>query len=164
MTHGTRNDKVYAKDLQFCTQDLLTPFIGENCKNLIGKPKLFFIQACRGDRVDAGTQIDSFNDSQSASEIYVIPKNADVLVMYSTSEDHVSFREVDQGSWFIQALCEEVAENPEEDLLSILTGVNSKVAFGRQASIPDNNVMDGAKQMPQIISTLTKKMFFKPVQ
>jgi hypothetical protein len=36
---------------------LFRPFDGDNCKALVGKPKMFFIQACRGDLTEEGRQV-----------------------------------------------------------------------------------------------------------
>lgn len=97
---------------------------------------------------------------------HVIPTLADLLVMYSTAEGYYSFRNPKDGSWFIQALCEELRENPHEDLMTILTGVNRRVAFAKQSHVPDNSDWDAMKQMPNIMSMLTKTMYFlkKPMK
>lgn len=47
MTHGAKNDKIFAKDDSFKTEELWKNFVGYNCSSLIGKPKLFFIQVFR---------------------------------------------------------------------------------------------------------------------
>lgn len=44
MSHGMEG-KVYARDMAYPVERLWNPFLGENCKSLINKPKLFFIQA-----------------------------------------------------------------------------------------------------------------------
>ncbi|CAO1419814.1 unnamed protein product [Diamesa tonsa] len=137
MSHGMEDGRILAADNEYNVQELWENFIGNNCESLIGKPKLFFIQACRGSMVDP-------------DPIFVIPNLADLLVMYSTAEDHYSFRNTTQGSWFIQALCEELKTNPNKDLMWILTGVNRRVAFAKQ------------KQMPIIVSMLTKTLCFTP--
>lgn len=66
---------------------------------------------------------------------FVIPTLADLLIMYSTSEGFYSFRNPEMGSWFIQALCEELKENSHEEILTILTGVNRRVAFAKQSHV-----------------------------
>lgn len=172
MTHGKHDGKIYAADGEFMVQDLWERFIGNNCKSLIGKPKLFFIQACRGSTTDPGIVLKpkpkirpfKLSDTVDAKALlekhYVIPTLADLLVMYSTAEGYYSFRNPAEGSWFIQALCEELRENIHEDLMMILTGVNRRVAFAKQSNIPDNLEWDAMKQMPNIMSMLTKTMYF----
>jgi caspase 7 len=172
MTHGKSDGKVYARDREFNVQELWAPFVGENCPSLIGKPKLFFIQACRGSMTDPGTLFkpkpkarlksspDTVDASSSKGEVFVIPTLADLLVMYSTAEGYYSFRNPADGSWFIQAICEELRENPQEDILTILTGVNRRVAFAKQSHVPGNSDWDAMKQMPNILTMLTKTMYF----
>ncbi|XP_053678481.1 caspase-like [Anopheles nili] len=53
MTHGEENT-LHASDKIFEQNLLWENFIGANCPTLIGKPKLFFIQACRGRSFDGG--------------------------------------------------------------------------------------------------------------
>lgn len=99
-------------------------------------------------------------------EVFVIPTLADLLVMYSTAEGFYSFRNPADGSWFIQALCDEFRGNPQDDLMTILTGVNRRVAYAKQSFVPDNDSWDAMKQMPNILSMLTKTLYFtkKPYQ
>lgn len=130
------------------------------------------LQACRGSLVDPGVMfkpkpqmamrmadnVDSTGNNDS--EVFVIPTLADLLVMYSTAEGYYSFRNPDQGSWFIQALCDELLENPQEDLLTLLTSINRRVAFGYQSNVPHRHEWDASKQMPNIVSMLTKIFYF----
>ena len=170
MSHGKENGQILSADNNYSVQELWENFIGDNCESLIGKPKLFFIQACRGAMVDPGVlmkpkqfrlqMISDVVDGHLGEPVFVIPKLADLLVMYSTAEGHYAFRNPADGSWFIQALCEELKTNPQDDLLRILTGVNRRVAFAKQSNVPGNARWDASKQMPNIVSMLTKTMYF----
>ena len=172
MTHGERDGKIHASDETFLVHDLYFPFIGHNCESLIGKPKLFFVQACRGDMVDPGaifvpttrariTKYTDAVDTASIPQSFVTPSLADVLIMYSTAEGYYSFRNQQDGSWFIQALCDELRDNTKEDLLTILTGVNRRVAFAKQSFFPYDHDLDAMKQMPNLMIMLTKTFFFR---
>lgn len=116
------------------------------------KPKTKDI-VMRADQVDGNIKKDD--------DAFVIPTLADLLIMYSTSDGYYSFRNPDHGSWFIQALCAELKKkrNAQQDLLSILTDVNRRVAFRYQSNAPKNLKLDACKQMPNIISMLTKKLY-----
>jgi caspase 7 len=175
MTHGKRDGKIFAADGEFMVQDLWENFIGDKCPSLIGKPKLFFVQACRGSMTDPGVlykpkpktrlcQSDAVDAKAVNVDNFVIPTLADLLVMYSTAEGFYSFRNPIDGSWFIQALCEEFRENSHEDLLLILTGVNRRVAYAKQSNVPHDDDFDAMKQMPNIVSMLTKTMYFRKKQ
>lgn len=167
LTHGHEKGKLAASDGEFEVKDLYEPFL--ECSSLKGKPKLFFLQACRGGFTDVGViakttpehrLIDSTDAKGSFVNCYTIPTYADMLVMYSTIEGVVSFRNT-SGSWFIQAFCEELKLRPHEDLLSILTNVNNRVAYDRQSYDPQNSSYDLMKQMPVVKYTLTKKFIIK---
>lgn len=170
MSHGSTDGKIYAYDEKYSAQDLWSPFIGTNCETLIGKPKLFFIQACRGKLVDPGVIkpkfprgkiIDHVDATSEEEEEYFIPNLADLLIMFSTSEGYYSFRNPKEGSWFIQSLVREFEENSHKELMTILTGVNRRVAYDFQ-SYNLKSKMDACKQIPNIISMLTKGFKFVP--
>lgn len=170
MSHGGNDGKIVTRDGTLRVADLWESFNGTRCPSLVGKPKLFFIQACRGLRVDPGSTLIRVNKSSSSSRysddridchgsFSNVPDLADMLIMYSTTEGHVAFRGV-EGSWFFQTLCEEL-KALSGDILTILTEVNRKVAFAEQSSVQDPNFihLNKKKQMPNINSMLTKNFF-----
>lgn len=64
------------------------------------------------------------------------------------------------GSWFMQSLCDTISKYGKElELQHILTRVNHKVAveFESDSSLPGFNAK---KQIPCIVSMLTKEMYF----
>lgn len=65
------------------------------------------------------------------------------------------------GSWFIQCLCEELKQYlREKDLMSILTGVNMRMALEFESNVPDVPEMNEKKQIGSIVSTLTRLLYF----
>ena len=64
------------------------------------------------------------------------------------------------GSWFIQALCRQVAEHHhDKDLMRILTRVNRYVAYERESHC-DEQYLDKMKSVPSIVSQLTRELQF----
>ena len=59
MTHGDQAGILYTFDSIINVEELWRPFTGDKCTSLIGKPKLYFIQACRGHMVDPGALLES---------------------------------------------------------------------------------------------------------
>ncbi|XP_024876615.1 caspase-6-like [Temnothorax curvispinosus] len=57
LTHGVQNDLIYAKDVIYKSDRLWKSFASDKCITLVGKPKLFSIQACRGDESDNGVML-----------------------------------------------------------------------------------------------------------
>ena len=155
MSHGSKDGKIHAADYKYPVQELWEKFLGDNCRSLMGKPKLFFIQACRGGMIDPGALVPKNQDSVKTDGNFVIPYLSDLLVMYSTSQGFFAFRNSRLGTVFIQALCEEFKNNSKKDLMKILTGVNRRVAYGNQIYKKLDVV-----QMSNIVSMLTKTMFF----
>ncbi|PVD37509.1 hypothetical protein C0Q70_00103 [Pomacea canaliculata] len=55
LSHGEEG-YVYGQDARIEIEKLVGPFKGNRCKSLAAKPKLFFIQACRGTNLDDGVK------------------------------------------------------------------------------------------------------------
>ncbi|KAA0716129.1 Caspase-8 [Triplophysa tibetana] len=161
LSHGDI-DAVIATDGQRVTfRELMEPLCPPQCHSLIHKPKLFFIQACRGTEEQRAVwpQKNNRGDEMLACDARM-PRDstaeaADFLLAMSTVPHYVSFREKDKGTWFIQALCDNMKRLVPSgvDLLTILTRVNHDVS--RKS---DNT--GSRKQMPQPEFTLTKRVVF----
>ncbi|XP_045463169.1 caspase-1-like [Harmonia axyridis] len=164
LSHGD-NRKIFARDTHYSPELLWISFDGFHAPSLIGKPKLFFIQACRGDKVDAGVPVrhQTQVDSTKREDRYIsIPVMADILVMYSTVEDFLSWRNPKSGSYFIQSLVRQLSFHAKEkDLLSILTYVNREIATGYSPEMKQERLQSYAnKQMSSVVSMLTKEIYF----
>jgi len=89
LTHGLGSNFLLAHDTPYTFEELWAPFTGDKCLSLAGKPKLFFIQACRGDQLDAGVKLVSHSprtETDSSPSAYKIPSRADFLFAYSSVE------------------------------------------------------------------------------
>lgn len=51
LTHGTENE-ISAYDYDYNLNTILNYFTADQCPTLLGKPKIFIVQACRGDKHD----------------------------------------------------------------------------------------------------------------
>lgn len=72
-----------------------------------------------------------------------------------------SWRNPDNGSWFIQAICEEFNIHGRTlDLLTLMTFVNRRVAINYQSCVPQRKSFHRKKQIPTIVSMLTRIVRF----
>ncbi|KAM9850171.1 caspase-3-like isoform 1-T2 [Aulostomus maculatus] len=156
LSHGEEGG-IYGTDGFDKFDNLTKHFKGNNCKSLVGKPKLFFIQACRGSEFDGGAVIET--DSVDAQTSDRIPVEADFLYAYSTAPGYYSWRNTQNGSWFMQSLCELLLHHRNLELMQIMTRINCKVAlsFESASNLPGYS---GKKQIPCIVSMLTKDFYF----
>ena len=99
-----------------------------------------------GDETDGG----GYNKS-------ALPVEADYLIAYATLPGYVSWRNSEFGSWFVKAFTDIMFESAKkEHLMDILTQVNGRVAEEFESKKKKN------KQMPAPVTTLRRKLFFRP--
>ena len=175
MSHGKSGEV-------FCSDGVTVPVqtvhdMFSKCDTLSGKPKLCFIQACRGDEEDEGvtvttdistpvpsssSHVDSPIDTVKPSASKV-PTHADFLYAFSTVDEHVSYRHAALGSYYVRALVEVFRGRAVFDhLLDILTRVNQKVSDmeATMRSVKNRTDIKTFKQMPEVRHTLRKKVRF----
>ncbi len=164
MTHGTHG-AVYCTDGVISPDEIMQELKGDRCPTLVGKPKIFFIQACRGQLLDGGVTIareeTDETDSGTPRPSLVIPAEADFLVAYSSPPGYFSWRNKSSGAWFIQALIRVLKDaGTSLEVNQLLTRVSYIVAYEyiSDSSMPDFNEK---KQMPFYTSTLTKELYFR---
>nr|CAB3262211.1 uncharacterized protein LOC100178691 [Phallusia mammillata] len=176
LTHGGKDDVLYAKDGSFMLKELTTPFRPDKCPSLAGKPKLFFVQACRGFKLMEGAkaptvQSDSLDGLKNLAfdqvdgagdmvEVKTIPVEADFLIGQSTVPEFYSWRNASNGSIFIQNLCAGFHKwGHTMELMQIMTRVNRMTAYDFQSSAQDPK-MSKKKQIPSITTRLTAELYF----
>ncbi|GAB6018593.1 hypothetical protein CHUAL_000282 [Chamberlinius hualienensis] len=161
LSHGDEGI-IHAYDKSYKIRELWEPFTrSDSTKTLIGKPKIFIIQACQGDKPDYGrepTETDSAKLPDSDDSVK-IPTFADYLFLYSSPPGYCSFRG-SSGSWMIQTLCAGLNDFKDQlDLQSIITLVKREIAINKESYNPHNPSIDQKKQIPFEASTLTKKFY-----
>lgn len=76
---------------------------------------------------------------------------------------YVSFRNSEEGSWFIKELCKALNEHGFTlNILTVLTLVNLKVAVDYESYTPDKPFIHQKKQNPCISHMLTRLLRFSP--
>ncbi|XP_017266709.1 caspase-9 [Kryptolebias marmoratus] len=178
--HNRFPGAVYGVDGQYVTvQSIIEYLNGQNAPSLQEKPKLFFLQACGGDEKDTGfdvspyeaqpshrgldDQTDSIPTSSSSDSVSTpdevdarasLPTPSDILVSYSTFPGYVSWRDLQEGSWYVEKLNCILEKNADVfDLATMLMMVNNEVA--------QNSAKGVFKQMPGSFNFLRKLLFFQ---
>lgn len=139
LSHGHRFERVLAKNEPYTIDDdVLFPILRN--RTLIDKPKIFFIQACKGSMEIGGLHKDSQQPHGAPTE---------VLKCYSTFEGYVSYR-TEQGSIFVQKLCENIKRDGNtKSVDEIMKEVTRSV-----------KIISNQKQIPTVTSTMTKPLIF----
>lgn len=162
LSHGNENG-IKTKDGLKSIDDIRESFNNQQIPNFTGRPKVFLIQACRGIEQQSSQEIDDADDIRvslepmvpeidEADELIQVPTDADILLAFATTLGYKSFRRVSIGSWFITECIRVFREYYTEDHLEdMLITVRERVALGWTKQ-------DGAKQMPCVWSTLTKRL------
>ncbi len=91
LSHGNLGT-VYAYDAPYPTQKLWEPFTADRAPSLVGKPKLFFLQACQGSEMDVGVGVTETDSGAFAS--YKVPIHSDFLISQSTIGKYRNFKKI----------------------------------------------------------------------
>ena len=158
LTHGDYGDVLYGTTGGgIMIQEVIETFSGTRCPSLIGKPKIFIIQACRGRRHNRAIQLsDEWCDmTDSSVNPTVHPNISDYLVAYSTIPGHASFRNNNSGSIYISTLVKTFIKYAAyEDVVTMLERVTDEVIKYEPRGHGDS------RQSPEIRSTLRGKVYF----
>ena len=139
--HGANSEPVNVDDLTG---------VMKLCTSLRNRPKLFFIQCCRGEAEEAGFEKDNPGDSTFRS---TIPRDADFFLGYATPLGKAAYRSRKHGSWYISELCKVFTQYGYHNSLSrMMRRVNLQVsnAFTK----------DGYKQCCEFVDRLRMEIHF----
>ena len=146
IVHGADSQKVDL--LQFAATMKLCPSLRE-------KPKLFFIQACRGEAEHKGLEIekDAGGSNVPPNITATIPQEADFFFGYATPTGNAAYRSKRHGSWYISELCKVLAQHAyTHNLSSMMKKVNNQVSKAY--------TKEGYKQCPEFVDRLRKEVHF----
>jgi len=173
MSHGGQ-DKIMASDnIEVSFEEIIAPI--KSCESLIGKPKLFFFQSCRGENEMETTAISSSSfktSSQSlkldsiyktdanpvanTNNISILEYESDLFIFYSTLPNHssFSFHDVNKGTYFIQSVCEVLSQ--------AYMNLPNNLSLSQMITKINEKVKEGGMQMADPRTTLTKELYFVP--
>ena len=161
LSHGDVGKVYGSDDRPIILEDIKNSVI--HCPSLVGKPKIFFITSARGGRLPETHIVD-----HEYADPILIPQDSDLFFGYSTSENTLSCRFTDIGSWYIIELCDALNKYHKElDLLSMVQIAQRQVAHKdeyiyerNERSKDGKSVTKSYKQSPQMVSTLVSPVYF----
>jgi len=170
LSHGEEGGIIVTKDHEVQLNELSDYFT--KSESLAGKPKMFFVQACRGnaymeglssDVVDGpGADGDDGKDEVDGGNGIIVPCQADFLYAYSGVPGYFSWRNDQQGSWFIQSVVEVFRQHAHEmDVVRMLTRVNMKFS-SKKSNTPLQQESHVKMQIGSIVSQLRKELYLDP--
>ncbi|XP_056390066.1 caspase-8-like [Hyla sarda] len=160
LSHGEKGIVQGIDGTDVSVKDLTNCFNGQKCPSLVGKPKIFFIQACQGDKSDLGVPyVSDSNTSMYVNDGKTLPVSADFLTAFASVEEYESLRNPATGSVYIQTLCAVLQDHQffKTDLISILIKVHNKIA-DEDYLVKKNGGLLKVKQMPSYHSELRKTL------
>lgn len=143
-------------------KDILLPFSADSCPTLADKPKIFIMQACRGDMTDEGYMVYKTDAMCTKAPVYShIPKFSEYLVLYPSSPGFNAIRHESLGTYYIQALVT-VFKNfyRHEHLIEMLLRVNFKMTTMEGCQTKANGTVGPVKSMPCMDVRLKRKYYF----
>uniref|UniRef100_A0A131XTC6 Putative caspase apoptotic cysteine protease n=1 Tax=Ixodes ricinus TaxID=34613 RepID=A0A131XTC6_IXORI len=144
-----RGGQLYASDGPLQLHRLAEPFAGRACDTLVGKPKLFFIDAFGGELI--GHTVDGIEEGEV--ECSRIPELADFFFAFSTPPGYYD-RGLEERGYFVRELCDILAcDGAEVELSTLMERVTEKVALEIDYSLEYH--------VPSYMSTLTKRLKFR---
>jgi len=181
LSHGTESGIYGVDGLEVDLNDILTYYDNKKCKQLMGKPKIFIVQACRGRLADYGVKDEQTFFSQPESQTLTQPsqltqmnaespkisrwseidKNyhptrTDIVLCFSCHTGFVSTRNEEEGSWLGASLATHLQNEAHRRHLIEIFNMVSRDVRRRKST-------DGHKQVLEITSIgFDRNLYFNP--
>ncbi|XP_054477601.1 caspase-2 isoform X6 [Anoplopoma fimbria] len=186
LSHGVEG-AIYGTDGQLLQLDwVFESFDNAHCPLLQNKPKMFFIQACRGEEMDCGVeqidgpprtcspsceQRDAGREGQGDANSrqrgdlgrprIKLPQRSDMICGFASLKGTAAMRNTKRGSWFIQELNSTLRLHARDThLADIMVQVNAHIKE-REGYAP-GTAHHRCKEMSEFTSSLCKDLFLFP--
>ncbi|XP_060777985.1 caspase-2 isoform X2 [Neoarius graeffei] len=186
LSHGVEGS-VYGVDGKLLELDwVFERFDNARCPLLQNKPKMFFIQACRGEEMDCGVDQLDGDDAMQPTDCeqsdagrednldrqnrtneegkrlrVKLPQRSDMICGFATLKGTAAMRNTKKGSWFVQELNTAMRQRASDTHLSdILVQVNNRIKE-REGHAP-GSAHHRCKEMSEFTSSLCKDLYLFP--
>lgn len=114
LSHGEKGAIIGIDEKDVMLEQIFESF--KNVSTLFGKPKLFFIQACQQE-VSQRTNREEPSKETPPNSVYSDASrpstDGDILIGMATVPNSIAFRHTENGSIYIQVLCQELKNAAE---------------------------------------------------
>ena len=154
LSHGNEETIADSNGEEVNFLDLRDKMKGDECKTLANKPKIFFVQACRGNMPDTPVKVTPAGILNHNTD-NEIPAKADFFIGYAVTFHQAAFVS-GGGSLYVNELCKSLVQYANyASLNEIMTFTNQQV--GKHCINFDKKQV---KQAPVFSSTARKDIFF----
>ena len=152
-SHGCKHG-VCGVDNECVTVDELSKILEPDiCPQLKHKPKIFFVQACRGSSASKPIELDGDEEEFVHALPVSVPRRADFYFSYATDLDHVAVQRV-----YPQLLSEYLKEHSAQlSLDEIVMKVHEKIA----RKVHELKKLGKHMQIGQVVHTMRGPVYFK---
>ena len=160
-SHGDENVMYGSDGIGVKRSEFLEPL--KQTESLTGKPKMFFIQACR-------TRAESTTEASSKQPLFPASLDADIFIANATTANNPSYRSLVHGSWFVHALHHIFIKHAHHlTLVEMIYKVNSVVCDARgriqdKGEDEEASEQEEAQQCAEWTSSFRKGVRFIPLQ
>lgn len=128
MAHGTLGKIVGSDGAEVSLDDVFDLFNNKQCSALREKPKVFIIQACRGDSIGKKKQNTDATEHGSPTSTNKLPTISDTLTVYATPPGGAALRSPERGSpMFIEMANIFPKYSDKCDVYELFTKVNERL-------------------------------------
>ncbi|XP_061186552.1 caspase-3-like [Saccostrea echinata] len=153
---GVRTADKGKKKMTISVDEILEYFKNNKMPEFTGKPKMFFLQCCRGESLQE-TLIQPDTDEEDSDKIRV-PTDGDILIAHATTEGYKAYRFKDIGSIFIFNCIKTFEDSyTTMHLEDMMIDVKAVIALDPRWRRTKEHA-----QMPCTWSTLTRRFYFLP--
>ena len=167
LSHGRDGVVLSSDDQEIRIADIEKEFCKSKCPSLQGKPRIFIIDACRGqeDSMEFTSSIKTTTDltkqhftsasTFKRSRQNEDPEMADIAIIYATAPGDPSYFDENEGSLFTQLFENVMHEGIERNMEfnSIMTEVQNRISKYQSEK--------GSSQTVEIVTRLRKQYYFK---
>ena len=167
LSHGRDGVVLSSDDQEIRIADIEKEFRRSKCPSLQGKPRIFIIDACRGqeDSMEFTSSIKTTTDltkqhftsasTFKRSQQNEDPEMADIAIIYATAPGDPSYFDENEGSLFTHLFENVMHEGIEKNMEfnSIMTEVQNRISKYQSET--------GSSQTVEIVTRLRKQYYFK---